>query len=95
MALETYKILNNLAPVCLQNLLQNKHTKYSFRYSNILEIPQVKNYLIWKKNLLVLLLLLYGIAYQTTSGLLTASHILRVLFSPGVEQNVFALPVDN
>ena len=42
MALETCKILNNLAPLCLQNLLRIKHTKYSFRYSNILEIPQVR-----------------------------------------------------
>ena len=42
MALETYKILHNLAPVCLQNLLHTKNSKYYFRYRNILDVPQVR-----------------------------------------------------
>lgn len=50
MALETYKILNNLAPVCLQNLIKIKHTKYSFRYSNILDVPQVRTTSYGKKS---------------------------------------------
>jgi hypothetical protein len=41
MALETYKIINKLAPVCLHDLVHMKNSKYSFRY-NILEIPQIK-----------------------------------------------------
>jgi hypothetical protein len=42
MALETYKILHNLAPVCLQNLLHTKISIYYFRYRNILDVPQVR-----------------------------------------------------
>lgn len=42
MALETFKIINQLTPVCLQNLVNVKKSKYSFRYSNIVDIPQVK-----------------------------------------------------
>jgi hypothetical protein len=42
MALETYKYLHNLAPVCLQNLLHTKNSKYYFRYRNILDAPQVR-----------------------------------------------------
>jgi hypothetical protein len=43
MALEAYKIINKLAPVCLQDLVHMKNSKYSFRYNNILEIPQIKS----------------------------------------------------
>ena len=43
MALETYKIINKLAPVCLHDLVHMKNSKYSFRYNNILEIPQIKS----------------------------------------------------
>ena len=42
MAIETVKIINKIAPVCLQDLLHTKNSKYTFRYSNILEIPQVR-----------------------------------------------------
>jgi hypothetical protein len=38
MALETYKIINKLAPVCLHDLVHMKNSKYSFRYNNILDI---------------------------------------------------------
>jgi hypothetical protein len=43
MALETYKIINKLAHVCLHDLVHMKNSKYSFRYNNILEIPQIKS----------------------------------------------------
>ena len=42
MALETYKIVNKLAPVCLHELVNVKNSKYAFRYSNILDVPQVR-----------------------------------------------------
>jgi hypothetical protein len=38
MALEYFKILYKLSPPCLNDL----KSKYSFRYSNIVEIPRVK-----------------------------------------------------
>jgi hypothetical protein len=49
MALETYKIINKLAPVCLHDLVHMKNSKYSFRY-NILEIPQNKSTWYGKKS---------------------------------------------
>ena len=39
MAIETFKILNGLAPPVLTNLLQKRGNVYNFRYSNILQIP--------------------------------------------------------
>ena len=42
MALESFKILYKLSPPCLNDLVVLKNSKYSFRYSNILEIPRVK-----------------------------------------------------
>ena len=39
MAIEAFKILNNLAPPVLKNLLQKRGNHYNFRYSNILQIP--------------------------------------------------------
>jgi hypothetical protein len=50
MALETYKIINKLAPVCLHDLVHMKNSKYSFRYNNILEIPQIKSIRYGKKS---------------------------------------------
>jgi hypothetical protein len=43
MALETFKIVNKIAPVCLQNLVRVKNSKYSFRYVNVLDVPRVKS----------------------------------------------------
>ena len=42
MAIETFKILNGLAPPVLTNLLQKRGNVYNFRYSNILQIPSVR-----------------------------------------------------
>jgi hypothetical protein len=42
MAIETYKILNGLAPVVLTNLVVKRNSSINFRYSNILQIPRVK-----------------------------------------------------
>ena len=42
MALESFKILYILSPPCLNDLVVLKNSKYSYRYSNIVEIPGVK-----------------------------------------------------
>ena len=42
MAIETFEILNGLAPSVLSDLLIKRENKYNFRYSNILQIPQVR-----------------------------------------------------
>ena len=43
MALETFKILNGLAPPVLSNLVKKQDHKYNFLYTNLLQIPQVKS----------------------------------------------------
>ena len=43
MALETFKIVNKIAPVCLQNVVSVKNSKYSLRYVNVLDVPRVKS----------------------------------------------------
>jgi hypothetical protein len=45
MALETHKIVNKLAPVCLHDLVNVKNSKYAFRYSNILKSTKIKDIL--------------------------------------------------
>ena len=41
-ALEAFKILNNQPPVYLNDILTYKPHSYSFRYTNTVEIPQVR-----------------------------------------------------
>ena len=43
MAMETFRILNELAPPVLSDILVKKETSYNFRYSDILQVPQVKS----------------------------------------------------
>jgi hypothetical protein len=43
MALETFKIVNKIDPVCLQNLVSVNNSKYSFRYVNFLNVPWAKS----------------------------------------------------
>ena len=43
MAIETFKILNNLAPPVLTDHLVKRDNIYNFRYSSILQVPQVKS----------------------------------------------------
>ena len=40
-ALETFKILNNLSPSYILDLVKFKSTNYSFRYQNLAELPRV------------------------------------------------------
>jgi hypothetical protein len=42
MALECFNILYKLPLRCLNDLVVLMNSKYSFRYSNIVEIPRVK-----------------------------------------------------
>ena len=50
MALETYKIVNKLAAVCIHDLVNVKNSKYAFRYSNILDVLQVRTTRYGKKS---------------------------------------------
>ena len=40
-AIETFKILNNLSPSYILDLVKFKNTNYSFRYQNLAELPRV------------------------------------------------------
>ena len=43
MAIETFKILNQLPPPVLTDLVNlRENSMYSFRYNNILQVPQVQ-----------------------------------------------------
>ena len=42
LAVETFKILNKLAPPVLTDLLVKHECSYNFRYTNILQVPHVK-----------------------------------------------------
>ena len=41
-ALESFKILNNLSPAYLNDLLTVKNHSYNFRYQKTVEVPQVR-----------------------------------------------------
>ena len=40
-AIETFKILNNLSPSYIFDLVKFKNANYSFRYQNLAELPRV------------------------------------------------------
>ena len=43
MSIETFKILNEMAPPVLSNLVRLRdNSRYNFRYNNILQVPQVR-----------------------------------------------------
>ena len=42
LAMETFKILHDLSPPCLSDLVKFKNCTYNFRYKNVLEIPKVR-----------------------------------------------------
>ena len=41
MAMEVFKILNEMCPPVLVNLVEKRSSSYNFRYSNILQVPTV------------------------------------------------------
>ena len=41
LAIEVFKILNNVTPAYIQELVQIKVTNYSFRYDNLINTPRV------------------------------------------------------
>jgi hypothetical protein len=50
MALETFRIINGIAPPCLQNLVKVKENKYNFRYKNVLQVPTIRTSQYGKKS---------------------------------------------
>ena len=42
MAIETFKSIYKISPPCLHNLVTLKNSSYSFRYNNIVEVPNIK-----------------------------------------------------
>ena len=50
MAIEVFKILNELCPPVLSNLVQKRSSSYNFRYTNILQVPTVKTNLFGKRS---------------------------------------------
>jgi hypothetical protein len=77
MALETFKIVNKIAHVCLQNLVSEKNSKHSLSYVNVLDVSRVKSTHYVKKSF-KLAAQHYGTAFRTISGLKIVFHILKV-----------------
>ena len=51
MAIETFKILNNMSPSVLSDLIYlRENSTYNFRYNNILQVPQVRTSNFGKKS---------------------------------------------
>ena len=50
LALETFRIIHKETPVYLHDMINVKHNSYSFRYSNLAEIPQVRTTFYGKKS---------------------------------------------
>ena len=50
MAIECFKIIHDLSPPCLSDLVSYKNSSYNFRYSNLLEIPHVRTTTYGKKS---------------------------------------------
>jgi hypothetical protein len=88
MALETFKIVNKITHVCLQNLVSVKNSKYSFRYVNVLDVPRFKS-THYGKN--IFQVCCRSIMEQPSEPF----HILKVWSSLGVVRNVAVLLADN
>jgi hypothetical protein len=86
MTLETFKILNGLAPPVLSNLVQKQDHKYNFRYTNLLQIPQVKSPRYGKSSFRYA----YGIHFQTIIETVPISMNLKILFLFGMVNPVHA-----
>ena len=51
MAVETFRILNDMSPSVLSDLIRIRNcTSYNFRYQNILQVPQVRTTKYGKKS---------------------------------------------
>ena len=50
MAVEFFKILNEICPPVLSYLVQKRSSSYNFRYTNILHVPRVKTSLFGKRS---------------------------------------------
>jgi hypothetical protein len=50
MVIERFKIIHDLSPNCLSDLVTLKNSSYSFRYSNILDIPRVRTSIYSKRS---------------------------------------------
>ena len=89
MAKETFKILNELAPPVLSDLLVKKETRYNFRYLNILQVPQVKRQDSVRTRF-AMLPQYCGILYLTILEQQLISANLKHSFLTGVERTVYA-----
>ena len=50
MAIEAFKIVHGIAPPCLHDCLTLTENRYNFRYTNILQVPQVRTTTYGKKS---------------------------------------------
>jgi hypothetical protein len=86
--------LYKLSPPCLNDLVVLKNSKYSFRYSNIVEIPRVKT-TTYGKNSFKYTAAVYGMTYPMILEKLTILTNLKTFYYLGMEMNANVMHVNN
>ena len=97
MALETFKIINQLTPICLQNLVNVKKYKYSFRYNNFVDINEVKTTTYGKKSFRYAAAAMWNSLpdhFRTDSSFFPSLRVSYTRYSPGMGQSVAVLFAD-
>ena len=87
-------IVTQLSPPCLNNLVVLKNSKYSFRCSNIVEIPRAKT-TTYGKNSLNIQLLFFGMTYLMMLEKLPILTNLKTFYYHGMAMNANVMHVNN
>ena len=90
MAIECFKIIHDLSPPCLSDLVSYKNSSYNFRYSNLLEIPHVRTTTYGKKSFQYAAPILWNQLPENFRSQ-TLFYILGFLYLTGLAKNVSAM----
>ena len=95
MALETFKILNNMSPPVLSNLIRwRENIVYKFRYNNILQVPRVSTSKFDKKSFSYAAAVLWNI-FPNEFRKVSNSINSRLWFKTGMVKTVSVICVDS
>ncbi|XP_053402429.1 uncharacterized protein LOC123548413 isoform X4 [Mercenaria mercenaria] len=80
MAMQTYRIFNEISPVVLSDLVIKRNSSFNFRYSNILQVPRVKT-------------TTYGVLMPMPAGAIRKPHPYDEIYLPESEESeVMSMP---
>ncbi|XP_045191580.2 uncharacterized protein LOC123548413 isoform X3 [Mercenaria mercenaria] len=74
MAMQTYRIFNEISPVVLSDLVIKRNSSFNFRYSNILQVPRVKT-------------TTYGVLMPMPAGVIRKPHPYDEIYIPESEES--------